>query len=405
MTFDLATRNFVALLMQVSVVGAIGALLPNVLRMRAPRPLLYYWQALLGLVLLLPSLQFLVPARHAGAGSLPVLRLTATAVSGSHAPGSGRLLAVVVGAAALIRLGWFAAGFAALCRYRKRSVPVVAGADVEVRISGDIPGPVSFGILQPVILVPESWRAMSPELQNAVVCHELMHIRRHDWAVHVVEELIRSVLWFQPAIWYIVAQIRMVREQVVDLEVVACTRSREAYIQALLTAADARGGSIFALPAPCFARKHQLVERIRKITKECRMSKRRITLSFAGIAIVLLAGGSAAVSSFPLQAAQSGGSGKVYKVKDGITPPRLVYKIEPEYTTEARDAHIEGTVRLSLEISPEGIAQNIEVVQGVDQGLDQKAVDAIQRWRFSPGLKDGEPVTVAVTVEVNFHLK
>ncbi|MCU1259425.1 MAG: TonB family protein [Bryobacterales bacterium] len=404
MTFDLATRNFVALLLQLSVVGAIGALLPTVLRLRAPRPLLYYWQALLGLVLFLPSLQLLVPARHAGAGSLPVLRLTATAVSGSHAPGTGRVLAIVIGAVALIRLGWFATGFVALCRYKKRSVPMGAGAEVEVRISGDIPGPVSFGILQPVILVPESWRAMSPELQNAVLWHELMHIRRHDWAVHLVEELIRSVLWFQPAIWYIVAQIRMVREQVVDLEVVACTRSREAYIQALLTAADARD-SIFALPAPCFARKHQLVERIRKITKECRMSKRRITLSFAGIAIVLLAGGSAAVSSFPLQAAQSGGSGKVYKVKDGITPPRLVYKTEPEYTTEAKDAHIEGTVRLSMEISPEGIAQNIEVVQGLNEGLEQKAVDAIQRWRFAPGLKDGEPVTVSVMVEVNFHLK
>lgn len=144
---------------------------------------------------------------------------------------------------------------------------------------------------------------MSTEIQTAVVCHESMHIHRHDWAMHLAEELIRSALWFQPAVWYIVAQIRMVREQVVDLEVVRRTHARAAYIEALLSAADC--GTTFGLPAPCFVRKHQLVERIRKITKEYRMSKRRIALSFASFALALFAVGAAAVHSFPLQAAQA----------------------------------------------------------------------------------------------------
>lgn len=58
MTLDLFTRNFLAMVLQATVVGSIGALLPVLLRVRAPRPLLYYWHGLLGAILLLPSLQF-----------------------------------------------------------------------------------------------------------------------------------------------------------------------------------------------------------------------------------------------------------------------------------------------------------------------------------------------------------
>jgi TonB family protein len=401
MTLDLFTRNFIALVLQASAVGAIGALLPVLLRVRAPRPLLYYWHALLGVILLLPSLQFLAPAVRTKASSPPLLHFTATAARQAGAWPPGRMVALAIGAVALLRLAWLAAGILALHRYRNRAEPV-AGFPA-VAVSQDISGPVSFGIWRPVILLPESWRSMSAEVQTAVVCHEAMHIRRHDWAVHMAEEIIRSVLWFQPAIWYIVAEIRMVREQVVDLEVVHHTRAREAYIEALLTAAD--GGSTFGLPAPCFVRKHQLVERIRKITKEYRMSKRRIAVSFAGFALVLLAGGTVAVSSFPLQAEQPGKSGKVYKMEDGITPPRLVEKVEPGYSEEARAARVEGTVLLRVEITAEGAAQNIQVMQGIGSGLNEKAVEAVQQWHFAPGTKDGEPVTVLATIEVNFRLK
>jgi TonB family protein len=45
------------------------------------------------------------------------------------------------------------------------------------------------------------------------------------------------------------------------------------------------------------------------------------------------------------------------------------------------------------------------VQQGIDPGLDRNAIDAIQQWRFKPGEKDGRPVTVLATIEVNFRLK
>jgi TonB family protein len=97
--------------------------------------------------------------------------------------------------------------------------------------------------------------------------------------------------------------------------------------------------------------------------------------------------------------------GKVYKIGGEVSAPRIIHKVEPEYTPDAKDAKIEGQVSLQVEISSEGIAQNISVVKSLDPGLDANAVTAVSQWRFKPGMKDGEPVTVAARIEVNFHLQ
>ncbi|MDQ6699134.1 MAG: energy transducer TonB, partial [Acidobacteriota bacterium] len=85
--------------------------------------------------------------------------------------------------------------------------------------------------------------------------------------------------------------------------------------------------------------------------------------------------------------------------------PKVLQKTDPAYTDAATKAKIQGTVLLDLEISPEGFAQNVQVARRLDPGLDENAVFSVRQWRFQPGMKDGEPVTVAATIEINFHLK
>jgi TonB family protein len=97
-------------------------------------------------------------------------------------------------------------------------------------------------------------------------------------------------------------------------------------------------------------------------------------------------------------------SRNVYRVGGGVTAPGLLYKVEPAYSEEARTAKYQGTVLLSIEVAPDGTAQNIAVQRGLGLGLDEKAIEAVRRWKFKPGMKDGEPVTVAATIEVNFRL-
>jgi periplasmic protein TonB len=96
---------------------------------------------------------------------------------------------------------------------------------------------------------------------------------------------------------------------------------------------------------------------------------------------------------------------KVYKMGDGITAPRVVHKVDPQYTEEARAAKIEGTVLLSVVIGTDGAAHDINVINAPDSGLGIKAIDAVRQWQFSPGAKDGEPVAVRAQIEVNFKLQ
>ena len=95
----------------------------------------------------------------------------------------------------------------------------------------------------------------------------------------------------------------------------------------------------------------------------------------------------------------------VHKVSEkGVTPPKVLHKVDPAYTKQAKDAKIEGTVVLNVEVHPDGRAHNMRVERSLDPGLDQMALESVEQWRFSPAKKNGEPVTVAATIEINFRL-
>jgi TonB family protein len=89
---------------------------------------------------------------------------------------------------------------------------------------------------------------------------------------------------------------------------------------------------------------------------------------------------------------------------NGVSPPTVVSRREPAYTAEALRAKIQGSVSLSVVVDINGNPQNIKVVQSLDPGLDQKAIEAVRQWKFQPGQKNGQPVAVMATVQVNFRL-
>lgn len=95
---------------------------------------------------------------------------------------------------------------------------------------------------------------------------------------------------------------------------------------------------------------------------------------------------------------------RVYRISDGVTAPGVLQKQEPEYSIEGRMARLEGTSIVSLVVNENGRAQDVRATRLVGLGLDEKAVQAISEWKFKPGMKDGMPVAVAATIEVNFHL-
>lgn len=102
----------------------------------------------------------------------------------------------------------------------------------------------------------------------------------------------------------------------------------------------------------------------------------------------------------------SGGGigGGVYRVGGGVTAPRVIYSPDPEFSDEARKAKYQGTVILSVIVGTDGRTHDIRIHRSLGLGLDEKAIQAIQRWRFEPGRRDGMAVAVYVNVEVSFRL-
>jgi TonB family protein len=96
--------------------------------------------------------------------------------------------------------------------------------------------------------------------------------------------------------------------------------------------------------------------------------------------------------------------GGVYRIGGGVSAPSLLYKVEPEYSEEARKAKFQGTVVLYVVVDEKGMPQQLRVLRPLGLGLDEKAIEAVQKWKFKPGVKDGKPVSVAATIEVNFRL-
>jgi len=88
----------------------------------------------------------------------------------------------------------------------------------------------------------------------------------------------------------------------------------------------------------------------------------------------------------------------------GMAGPTLVYKIEPEYSDEARKAKFQGTVVLSIEVDQNGKPRQFRIVHGLGLGLDEKAIEAVSRWKFRPAYRDGKAVIAPATIEVNFRL-
>lgn len=97
----------------------------------------------------------------------------------------------------------------------------------------------------------------------------------------------------------------------------------------------------------------------------------------------------------------------VYTPGNGVRLPKVVRQVQPTYTQEAKDAHIEGTVELSAVVLADGSVGEVQVARSLDTtyGLDDQAVKAMKQWTFEPGTKDGKPVAVRVAVNLTFTLK
>jgi len=409
------------------------------LRLKRPRVMLGYWQALLAGCLLLPLVEPWQEAVFAPAGSSATIIGTRTAGADSFffllslsawvllllaAGASLGLLRLVLG---IWRLGHYrrAARLIAPLPDTLREAEALVGIRPRFYYSDRVESPVTFGWVDPAIIFPCRFARLEEGHQRAIACHELLHVARRDWLMNLFEEVILTLFWFHPAVWWVLRSIRLSREQVVDSQVVALTGARKPYLHALLEIAATTRAS--PVPAPLFLVESQLARRIALLVKEVRMSKPRLVASLVIALAVLAAAGWWGVKTFWLTAplehathvvgyasASPPGSDvpstfMFSTVGGDVSAPVPIYKPDPPYTPQARKDKVQGVVAASVGVDASGSVASVKVIRvslsrDLSDGLDQSVVDTVRTWKFKPALKKGKPVPVMVVVDVSFKM-
>jgi len=392
--------NLLAYSIQIAILTGVAAALVAVLKLAAPARLRCL-QLLLACCLALPLMQpwRILPAK----GSVTIS--TVVLAKGPADPSQHRswtfspeiAIAAILAAGIAVRLAMVGLGMLRLRRYihGARLIPAAlafekrrVGAWPDVFVSDELKGPVTFGYFRPAILIPARW------IENQTIAyHELLHVRRSDWAFMMAEEFVRALLWFHPAVWWLIAQIQLAREEVVDREAVQLIESREQYLDTLLAIAEANAG-LDLLPAPLFLKKRRLRQRVAALLKEVSMSKIRMRSSIAGFTLLLGAAGWLAVRSFPLQAAPQ-------SVKDapGVTvqadQSKLLHRAPVFYPEAALKKGVQGTVLVQATLGDDGAVTDAQVISGPPE-LRKAALESVLQWHYDKDLAPGSTVRIPI---------
>ena len=385
--------NLVAYCLQIAVLVGIAAALPWLLRMRAAWARLLFWQLTLVASLALPLVQRWRQAVVVVTAETPLVPLRmAPLPRAAHSWTIVEIALACLAAGIGVRLVWLCLGMLRLRRYRRDATelaPLQSGISGLVQalaprtrlcVSRHVSGPVTFGVIRPVVLLPAAWSGLQPEAQRAIICHELLHVARQDWLFTMAEELVRALFWFHPAIWWLLARIQLSREETVDHRVLGMAATANDYVDALLLVAGAKPQPDLAL-APLFLRRRQLKQRVISLVEDLPMSKRRLLSVLAtGIAGVAAACW-LAVTTFPLQA-----SPQLVADADGVAvdtgDATFVHRTGVDYPEAARRKGVQGTVSLEVSIAADGTVSDARVVSGPEE-LRNATLQSVLQWHFT----------------------
>lgn len=256
---------------------------------------------------------------------------------------------------------------------------------VRLRIVDGLASPVTAGWLKPLVLVPAALLTnMPPHLLEALLAHELGHVRRSDYLVNLVQSVIETMLFYHPAVWWISARIRSEREQIAD-DFAARQLGEPRRLALALSELERLQFSTHHLAQA--ANGGDLMSRIKRLVRpDTQVLNWKAAVPALGLALACLAGTQAAIAaqSKPDPAA---GKGDSHAIADFQSCAK------PEYPAEALALKATGTVTLGYLIGAEGkvLASRVEKSSGNRQ-LDGAARDAIGKCSFTPAIVRGKPV-------------
>jgi TonB family protein len=287
--------------------------------------------------------------------------------------------------------------------------------NVRIVSSEEIAGPVVLGFSETILVVPEEFaaRCALPDLMTALA-HECAHAERRDFKKNLCYEVVSLMLAFHPAVWAVKAQIAQTREMVCDRMVAERVLDARAYAQSLLRLAGLMATSprAAAVNAIGIFDANILEKRVMMMNRKIRHDGFMLRYGLMIPAVLLLASTWIAVAAkaVVIEPAATAGSeqastsGPVYKVGDGVSAPVPLHTVDAAFPKSGLKikAPFNEIVLVRLVVDKNGKPQNVHVATSFNSDFDRAAVKAVKQYQFKPAMRLGEPVPVALTIEVNF---
>lgn len=275
-----------------------------------------------------------------------------------------------------------------------------------------VDSPLVIGWLRPVVLIPASaLLSLSPEALEAVMAHELAHIRRQDYLVNLLQGLAEALLFFHPAAWWLSRQIRELREHCCDDAASALCGDPLILAQGL-SALERLRRSLHTDPEPALgAAKGKLMSRITRLFQPQDVqvpSLRGLAALLIGIA---LAGVTTLAAQKPTRASKPAPQTTQPKADaEGVvdfdsSKVKVVHHPKaPAYPEEAKAQKIQGIVIAALTIDEKGVPVSAKALEG-PEALQAMAIEWAKAWRFRPVMVNGKPVKARFKLTMVFKLK
>jgi TonB family protein len=295
--------------------------------------------------------------------------------------------------AALRRMGYAAEGqVAGAVSLLARRMKV--GRAIRVLISSAAESPSVIGWLRPVILLPAATLAgLEPEQLQAVLAHEIAHIRRHDYLVNLAQTLVETLLFYHPAVWWVSARIRHERELCCDDAAVAMCGDAVFYARALTSLERLRG----AMPRLVLGSAGgSLLYRIRRLAG----AKQETGLSKLSGILALALGLACFAATVHWAKAQQTMQQQQLPEEWGITvlsTGEVLHRDRVPYPEATYKNGIQGTVILEATLDQSGNVADAHVLSG-PQELRKTALQAVLQWQFANG-RAGETQQVSIAFQ------
>jgi bla regulator protein blaR1 len=296
-----------------------------------------------------------------------------------------------------------------------RRIEMISGMrkQIEIRLSRAPIEPGIFGILRPILIWPEGISRRLEDAQlEAILAHEVQHVRRHDNFAAAIHMVVEAIFWFHPLVWWLGARLVEERERACDEDVLQLGNERQIYAEGILKVCE----FCLASPLACMSgvAGGDLKKRMVHIMTERKLHKldlgRKLLLGAAGLAAIagpiafgLATAASPAASAVTQQSEQPADVHASVHASKHEMAALIVKKVPPEYPEAAKKAGIQGQVVLRAIIGKNGDVENLQIVSGHPQ-LAPAAIEAVKQWKYRPYLQEGKPVEVETEITINFTL-